>query len=112
MGENQSKESDQVIRDLEKLYCSIGLEKLPRKDFQVLKCGHYFCKECLEAWCDQKIMQCPVCRLGEERGLCYLDNPDNFKGKLLFQNPPEQEEAIDIEKMIHKQMIRRANTVR
>ena len=111
MGENQSKEgADHVNR--EKLYCSIDLEMLSIEEFRVLGCGHYFCEKCLEAWSAQELINCPKCRVEEHRDVQNLDKPYEFKGKLFFEDPPDGEEKLEIEAMLHSQMIRRARTIR
>ena len=112
MGDNQSKESNQEVFDHVELYCSIDFKWLPIEKFRVLHCGHYFCKKCLESWFRQKMKHCPVCLEEENRDLENLDNPHDFKRKLLYQYPQDAEQKLDIEKMIFLQMNRRATTIR
>ena len=113
MGDNQSKESEQVSGDCAKLYCLIHEKELSIDKFRVLRCGHYFCEECIKVAFDQEIKTCPSCREKENRDLEHLDKPYNFKGKLLYQYPKDgKKQKLDIEKMIFLQMNRRATTIR
>ena len=43
--------------------CPICLDELQRNEIvSVLNCGHFYHKDCLFKWIDQKKYKCPVCR--------------------------------------------------
>ena len=111
MGKNQSKESADLAWP-EKLYCSIDMSMSPKEEFRVLCCGHYFCEKCVEALLAQEVKMCPICCKVEKRSVINLPKPDEFKGKILFVDPPDATEKPSFEAMVNSLMIHRAATIR
>jgi len=111
MGSNQS--TARPIGSLpERLYCSIDLEMLPIHQFKVLNCGHYFCAECLDSWAEQGMLNCPKCRQEEIRSVGNLSGIAAHTGPLFLEEPPDHEDKIEINTMLHAQMVRRSKTIR
>lgn len=94
-------------------YCSIDLEMLPIDDFKVLGCGHCFCKACLLEWSDQRLLNCPKCRVEEHRKVDELNSMHSHSGPLFVDEPPADEvNKLEVNFLVHKQLVRRTKTIR
>jgi hypothetical protein len=45
-------------------YCTVCLENIDKNNFCIINCGHYFCKDCLKKYINEKkdVYECPICR--------------------------------------------------
>lgn len=45
-------------------YCTVCLENINKENFCIINCGHYFCKDCLKKYINEKKdnHECPICR--------------------------------------------------
>jgi hypothetical protein len=45
-------------------YCSICLDTIDKSNFSIINCGHYFCKDCIRKYINEKenSFECPNCR--------------------------------------------------
>ena len=95
------------------LWCPLCLEWDPSDSFRVLQCGHCFCGDCIDEWHTQKFGLCPYCRKEDSRNFALLDSPHTFtSGQVYLPEPPEYEVALEMERLVSKQIRRRNKTIR
>lgn len=66
-------------------YCTVCLENIDKKNFCIINCGHYFCKDCLKKYINEKkdIHECPICREKINSENIYI--PKIFDNNILDQ---------------------------
>lgn len=106
----KSRRTKQQIPD--QLWCPICLEWDPSSSFRVLQCGHCFCGDCIDEWQEQKLRTCPSCRKEDKRSSVLLEDPKSFTNHVFLPDPPEQEIAMEMGKLLSAQLKRRNQTIR
>ena len=109
MGQKQSSYSS--IQD-RLCYCPICMEDaIDFERFKVIGCGHCFCIPCLESWSKQNLVNCPSCRYEEMRRVSELNDVCSHEGNIFIEKSPDIKNPIQIQDLLHLQMVRRARTI-
>ena len=110
MGQNNSRPQDEPHKFF---WCAIDLDMNPIQECKVLTCGHCFCESCLSMWQDGGTITCPTCRTEDQRSVANLPGFFECKGPIFLNMEPNSPQAnVDIQDMMHKLIVKRAQTVR
>ena len=66
-------------------YCSICLDTINKCNFSIINCGHYFCKDCIRKYINEKehSLECPNCRNSFSLKDIYIPLINNYKNNII-----------------------------